>query len=55
MSLFTSLRSLVSTLLHRSLPDGEMEEELRSHIQHRADVSGRSLRTISPSPCYPNR
>jgi hypothetical protein len=42
MSLFTSLRSLVSTLLHRSPADGEMEEELRSHIQHRADDLERS-------------
>jgi hypothetical protein len=30
------LRSLASTF-HRSQIDGEMEEELRSHIQHRAD------------------
>ena len=42
MSLFASLRSLVSTLLHRSPADGEMEEELRSHIQHRADDLERS-------------
>jgi hypothetical protein len=37
MSPFTSLRSLVSTLFRRSQVDAEMEEELRSHIQHRAD------------------
>jgi predicted permease len=42
MSLFTSLRSLVSTLFHRSQVNGEMEEELRSHIQHRADDLERS-------------
>jgi predicted permease len=42
MSLFTSFRSLFSTLFHRSQVDREMEEELRSHIQHRADDLERS-------------
>lgn len=37
MRLFASLRSFVSTLFHRAQIDREMEEELRSHIQHRAD------------------
>jgi len=34
---FSSLRSLASTLFRRSRADGEIEAELRSHIQHRAD------------------
>jgi hypothetical protein len=37
MSLFVSLRSFTSTFFQRSRIDAEMEEELRSHIQHRAD------------------
>ena len=37
-----SLRSFVSTLFQRSQIDAEMEEELRSHIQHRADDLERS-------------
>ena len=37
-----SLRSFVSTFVHRSEINGEMEEELRSHIQHRADDLERS-------------
>ena len=37
MSLLISLRSFASTLFQRSRIDAEMEEELRSHIQHRAD------------------
>jgi predicted permease len=37
MNLFTSLRSLASTLFHRSQIDNEMDEELRLHIQLRAD------------------
>jgi MacB-like periplasmic core domain len=41
MRLFAWLRSLTSTL-HRSQIDGEMDEELRSHIQHRADDLERS-------------
>jgi predicted permease len=32
-----SLRSVVSTFVHRTEINGEMEEELRSHIEHRAD------------------
>lgn len=37
MKLFASLGSLASTLFHRSRIDREMEDELRAHIQHRAD------------------
>jgi predicted permease len=37
MRLFDSLRSFASNLLHRSETDREIDEELRSHIQHRAD------------------
>jgi predicted permease len=37
MKLLNSLRSLANNLLHRSPRNAEMEEELRSHIQHRAD------------------
>ncbi|WP_158748062.1 ABC transporter permease [Acidobacterium sp. S8] len=36
------LRSLSSTLLRRGRINGEMEEELRSHVQHRADDLERS-------------
>ena len=42
MSLLSSLRSFVSTLFQRSQIDADMEEELRSHIQHRADDLERS-------------
>jgi predicted permease len=42
MKFIASLRSLVFALFHRSQVDGEMEEELRSHIQHRADDLERS-------------
>jgi predicted permease len=42
MSPLASLRSLVSTLFRRSQVDAEMEEELCSHIQHRADDLERS-------------
>ena len=38
MNLLTRLRSL----LHRSAPEGEIDEELYSHIQHRADDLERS-------------
>ena len=37
MSLFTSLCSFASTLFRRSRINAEMEEELRSHIEHCAD------------------
>jgi predicted permease len=37
MRLFASLRSRVSALFHRSQINHEMEAELRSHLQHRAD------------------
>jgi predicted permease len=42
MKLFTSLRSFVSAIFHRSRLDSEMDEELRSHIQNRADDLERS-------------
>jgi predicted permease len=42
MSLFTSLRSFASMLFRRSRIDVEMQEELRSHIEHRADDLERS-------------
>jgi hypothetical protein len=42
MRLSILLRSLASTLFHPSQRDAEMEEELRSHIQHRADDLQRS-------------
>jgi putative ABC transport system permease protein len=42
MTLLASLRSVVSTLLHRSRVEVEMDEELRSHIQNRADDLERS-------------
>jgi hypothetical protein len=42
MKLFASLRSLASTLFQRSRINREMEDELRSHIQHRADDLERS-------------
>ncbi len=42
MNLFAYLRSLTAKLFHRSQLENEMEEELRSHIQHRADDLQRS-------------
>ena len=42
MSLLAYFRSLAAKFLHRSEFDEEMEEELRSHIQHRADDLERS-------------
>jgi len=42
MRLFDSLRSLASRWFQRSRIDREMNEELRSHIQHRADDLERS-------------
>ena len=42
MKLFDSLRFRFVTLFHRSQMDAEIEEELRSHIQHRADDLERS-------------
>ncbi len=42
MRIFSSLRSVVSALLHRSRIDKEMEEELRAHIQDRANDLERS-------------
>ena len=37
MRIFASLRSVVSALLHRSRVEDEMDEELRAHIQDRAN------------------
>jgi predicted permease len=37
MKLFASLRGVVRGLLHRGAMDAEIEEELRAHIQSRAD------------------
>src|SRR5438552_17722135 len=42
MSLFSSLRSMVSALFHRSRTDKEIEEELHAHIQDRANDLERS-------------
>src|SRR5882762_4590137 len=42
MRVFTSLRSVVSALFHRSLVENEVEEELRAHIQDRANDLERS-------------
>src|SRR5579872_2765297 len=42
MKLFDSLRFRIATLFRRSQLNAEMEEELRSHIQHRADDLERS-------------
>ena len=42
MSLLSPLRSFASTLFQRSQINADMEEELRSHIQHRADDLERS-------------
>lgn len=42
MKLLSSCRALYSALFHRSRVDCEMEEELRSHIQDRADDLARS-------------
>lgn len=42
MKIFASLRSLASSLFQRSRINREMDDELRSHIQHRADDLERS-------------
>ncbi|MGH9782290.1 MAG: permease prefix domain 1-containing protein, partial [Candidatus Acidiferrales bacterium] len=42
MKLFASLRSLASTLFHRSRIDEDMDAELRAHIRSRADDLERS-------------
>jgi hypothetical protein len=42
MKLVDSLRFRIATLFQRSRMNAEMEEELRSHIQHRADDLERS-------------
>ena len=42
MRLLSFLRSLVASHFHRSTFDSDVEEELRSHIQHRADDLERS-------------
>ena len=42
MKLLDWLRFRIATLFQRSKMNAEMEEELRSHIQHRADDLQRS-------------
>jgi hypothetical protein len=42
MKLLDSLRFRIAALFHRSQMDTEMEDELRPHIQHRADDLQRS-------------
>ena len=42
MNLLESIRFGIAALFHRSQANAEMEEELRSHIQHRADDLERS-------------
>ncbi|MGH9407051.1 MAG: permease prefix domain 1-containing protein [Terriglobia bacterium] len=42
MKLFASLRSFASALFQRSGISREIDDELRSHIQHRADDLERS-------------
>jgi predicted permease len=42
MRVFASIRSVISALLHRSLVENEIEEELRAHIQDRANDLERS-------------
>ena len=42
MNLLSTLRSFVPAVLHRTRIENDMEEELRSHIQHRADDLERS-------------
>ena len=42
MKMLAYFRSLAQKFFHRSRIDNEMEEELRSHIQHRADDLERS-------------
>jgi predicted permease len=42
MRLLDSLRFRIATLFQRSQVDAEMEEELRSHVEHRADDLERS-------------
>src|SRR5580693_1942870 len=42
MRVFASLRSVLSALFHRSLVENEVEEELRAHIQDRANDLERS-------------
>ncbi len=42
MKLFDSLRFRIAALFHRSQMNAEIEDELRSHIQHRADDLERS-------------
>jgi hypothetical protein len=42
MKLLSYVRTLATTVFHRSKINAEMEEELRSHIEHRADDLERS-------------
>ena len=42
MRIIAPLRSVISALFHRSLVENEIEEELRAHIQDRANDLERS-------------
>ena len=42
MNILTSIRSLYTRVFHRSEVDGDIDEELQSHIEHRADDLERS-------------
>jgi len=42
MKLFGYFRSVANKFFHRSQVENDMDEELRSHIQHRADDLERS-------------
>ena len=42
MRILSTLRSLLATMFHHDAVESDMEEELRSHIQHRADDLERS-------------
>ncbi len=42
MRFLAYFRSLAAKFFHHSQVEGDMEEELRSHIQHRADDLERS-------------
>ena len=42
MKFLANFRSLATKFSHRSQMDVDMEEELRSHVQHRADDLERS-------------
>lgn len=42
MSLLSTFRSLAESVFHRGAVEREIDEELRSHIQHRAEDLRRS-------------